>query len=144
MSAIVAQAVGQTRLMMWLLGIFAGVALLAREHWDLRRGCLHRRATHRRDRRSHGARRANARCPAARREPGNETSGSVGLALGIIATFALGRLIAAQLYQVSAHDPAAAWRRNSSARGDRTDGMFAPGAPRHTRRSNSRPPHRVT
>jgi hypothetical protein len=28
-----------------------------------------------------------------------------GLALGIIATFALGRLIAAQLYQVSAHDP---------------------------------------
>jgi ABC-type antimicrobial peptide transport system permease subunit len=28
MSAIVAQAVGQTRLMMWLLGIFAGVALL--------------------------------------------------------------------------------------------------------------------
>jgi ABC-type antimicrobial peptide transport system permease subunit len=28
-----------------------------------------------------------------------------GLALGIIATFALSRLIAAQLYQVSAHDP---------------------------------------
>jgi len=28
-----------------------------------------------------------------------------GLVLGIIATFALGRLIAAQLYQVSAHDP---------------------------------------
>jgi putative ABC transport system permease protein len=29
-----------------------------------------------------------------------------GLAIGIIATFALGRLIAAQLYQVSAHNPA--------------------------------------
>ena len=28
MDAIVAQAVGQTRLMTWLLGIFAGVALL--------------------------------------------------------------------------------------------------------------------
>jgi ABC-type antimicrobial peptide transport system permease subunit len=28
-----------------------------------------------------------------------------GLALGIIATFALGRLIASQLYQVSAYDP---------------------------------------
>ena len=28
-----------------------------------------------------------------------------GLALGIIATFAVGRLIAAQLYQVSVHDP---------------------------------------
>ena len=28
-----------------------------------------------------------------------------GLALGIIATFALGRFIEAQLYQVSAHDP---------------------------------------
>jgi putative ABC transport system permease protein len=28
-----------------------------------------------------------------------------GLALGMIATFALSRLIAAQLYQVSAHDP---------------------------------------
>jgi ABC-type antimicrobial peptide transport system permease subunit len=28
-----------------------------------------------------------------------------GLALGVIAAFALGRFIAAQLYQVSAHDP---------------------------------------
>ena len=28
-----------------------------------------------------------------------------GLAVGIIATFALGRLIAAQLYQISPHDP---------------------------------------
>ena len=29
-----------------------------------------------------------------------------GLVIGIVATFALGRLIAAQLYQVSAHNPA--------------------------------------
>ena len=28
-----------------------------------------------------------------------------GLVIGIVATFALGRLIAAQLYQVSAHNP---------------------------------------
>ena len=30
----------------------------------------------------------------------------IGLAVGIAAAFALGRLIAAQLYQVSAHNPA--------------------------------------
>jgi putative ABC transport system permease protein len=30
----------------------------------------------------------------------------IGLAVGIVAAFALGRLIAAQLYQVSAHNPA--------------------------------------
>jgi len=28
-----------------------------------------------------------------------------GLAIGIVATFGLGRLVAAQLYQVSAHNP---------------------------------------
>jgi putative ABC transport system permease protein len=28
-----------------------------------------------------------------------------GLAIGIVATFGLGQLVAAQLYQVSAHDP---------------------------------------
>jgi putative ABC transport system permease protein len=30
----------------------------------------------------------------------------IGLAIGIVAAFALGRLIASQLYQVSAHNPA--------------------------------------
>jgi len=30
----------------------------------------------------------------------------IGLAIGIVTAFALGRLIAAQLYQVSAHNPA--------------------------------------
>jgi ABC-type antimicrobial peptide transport system permease subunit len=30
----------------------------------------------------------------------------IGLAVGLTAAFALGRLIAAQLYQVSAHNPA--------------------------------------
>ena len=49
MDAVVAKALGQARLMMWLLGIFAGVALAAREHRDLRRRRLHRCATHRRN-----------------------------------------------------------------------------------------------
>ena len=47
MNAIVAQALGQTRLMTSLLGIFAGVSVVAGEHRDLRGGRLHRRATHR-------------------------------------------------------------------------------------------------
>jgi putative ABC transport system permease protein len=105
MDAIVAQAVGQTRLMMWLLAIFSGVALLlasigiygavaytveqrtgeigvrmalGAQTWDVLRLIV-----------TQGMR------PVV-----------IGLAIGITAAFALGRLISAQLYQVSAHNPA--------------------------------------
>ena len=67
-----AQALGQAKLMMVLLGVFAGGRAAARDGRHLRRGRLHGRATHRRDRSAHGARRANDGCSAAGREAGNE------------------------------------------------------------------------
>ena len=75
MDAVVAKALGQARLMMWLARNFCGSRFGPRQHRDLRRRRLHGRATNRRDRRPHGARGANTRRPATRREPGNEASG---------------------------------------------------------------------
>ena len=75
MDKIVAQALGQARLMTWLLGIFAGIALLLASNRDLWRSGIHGRTTHWRDRRAHGARCANPRRAAFGCEPGNETSG---------------------------------------------------------------------
>jgi putative ABC transport system permease protein len=104
MSAIVAQAVGQTRLMMWLLGIFAGVALL------LASIGIYGAVAYTVEQRTGeiGVRMAlGAQTRDVLRLVVSQGMKPVmsGLALGIIATFALGRLIAAQLYQVSAHDP---------------------------------------
>src|SRR6476661_5169416 len=104
MDAIVAQAVGQTRLMTWLLGIFAGVALLLASigiygavaySVEQRTGEI-------------GLRMAlGAQTRDVLRLVVNQGMKPVltGLVIGIVATFALGRLIAAQLYQVSAHNP---------------------------------------
>jgi predicted permease len=104
MSAIVAQAVGQTRLMMWLLGIFAGVALLLASigiygavaySVEQRTGEI-------------GVRMAlGAQTGDVLRLIVNQGMRPVifGLAVGFVASLALGRLIASQLYQTSAHNP---------------------------------------
>ena len=105
MDAVVAQALGQARLMMWLLGIFAGVALLlagigiygaVAYSVEQRTGEI-------------GVRMAlGAQTRDVLRLIVNQGMKPVviGLAIGIVAAFALGRLIASQLYQVSAHNPA--------------------------------------
>jgi predicted permease len=105
MDAIVAQAVGQTRLMMWLLGIFAGVALLLASigiygavaySVEQRTGEI-------------GIRMAlGAQTRDVLRLVVNQGMKPVvlGLAVGMTTAFALGRLIAAQLYQTSAYSPA--------------------------------------
>ena len=91
MDKIVAQALGQTRLMIWLLGIFAGVALLLASNRDLWRSRIHSRTTNRRDRRAHGARRANPRRIALVVRQGMRPV-VIGLAIGMVSAFALGRL----------------------------------------------------
>jgi ABC-type antimicrobial peptide transport system permease subunit len=105
MNEIVAQAIGQTRLMMWLLGIFAGVALL------LASIGIYGAVSYTVEQRTGeiGVRMAlGAQTRDVLRLVVNQGMRPVliGLAVGIVAAFALGRLIAAQLYQVSAHNPA--------------------------------------
>jgi predicted permease len=104
MGAIVAQAVGQTRLMTWLLGVFAGVALL------LASIGIYGAVAYTVEQRTGeiGVRMAlGAQTRDVLRLVVSQGMRPVlsGLALGVIAAFALGRFIAAQLYQVSAHDP---------------------------------------
>ncbi len=105
MDAIVAQALGQARLMMWLLGIFASAALLLASigiYGAVAYSVAQRTA-------EIGVRMAlGAQTRDVLRLILHQGMKPVlfGLAIGIIATFALGRLIATQLYQVSAHNPA--------------------------------------
>src|SRR6187551_1213121 len=105
MDAIVAQALGQARLMTWLLGIFAGVAILLASigiygavaySVEQRTGEI-------------GVRMAlGAQTRDVLRLILNQGMRPVviGLAIGIVSAFALGRLLTSQLYQVSAHNPA--------------------------------------
>jgi putative ABC transport system permease protein len=105
MGAVVAQTLGQARLMMWLLGIFAGVALLLASIGIY--GAVAYTVAQRTG--EIGVRMAlGAQTRDVLRLILHQGMKPVlsGLAIGIIATFALGRLIAAQLYQVSAHNPA--------------------------------------
>jgi predicted permease len=105
MNTIVAQALGQTRLMMWLLGIFAGVALLLASIGVY--GAVAYSVTQRTA--EIGVRMAlGAQTRDVLRLILHQGMKPVvsGLAIGLLATFALGRLIAAQLYQVSAYNPA--------------------------------------
>ncbi len=105
MDAVVAQALGQARLMTWLLGIFAGVALL------LASIGIYGAVAYTVEQRTGeiGVRMAlGAQTRDVLRLVVNQGMKPVviGLAIGIVAAFALGRLIASQLFEVSAHNPA--------------------------------------
>src|SRR5204863_3885709 len=100
MEDVVAQALGEARLMTWLLGIFAGVALLLATIgiYGAVAYTVAQRTGEIGIRMALGAQTADVL-----RLILNQGMKPVlsGLAIGIIATFALARLIAAQLYQVS-------------------------------------------
>ena len=105
MEAVVAQALGQARLMTWLLGIFAAVALL------LAAIGIYGAVAYSVEQRTGeiGVRMAlGAQTRDVLRLIINQGMRPVvaGLAIGIVAAFALGRLIASQLFEVSAHNPA--------------------------------------
>jgi predicted permease len=105
MDAVVAQALGQERLMMWLLGIFAGVALL------LASIGIYGAVAYTVEQRTGeiGVRMAlGAQTRDVLRLVVNQGMRPVviGLAIGIVSAFALGRLIASQLYKVSSYNPA--------------------------------------
>jgi putative ABC transport system permease protein len=105
MDAVVAQALGQARLMMWLFGIFAGVALL------LASIGIYGAVAYTVEQRTGeiGVRMAlGAQTGDVLRLVVNQGMKPVviGLVIGIILAFALSRLIASQLYEVSAHNPA--------------------------------------
>jgi putative ABC transport system permease protein len=105
MDTVIAQARGQARLMMWLLGIFAGVAILLASigiygavaySVEQRTGEI-------------GVRMAlGAQTRDVLRLIVNQGMRPViiGLAIGIVSAFALGRLLTSQLYEVSARNPA--------------------------------------
>jgi putative ABC transport system permease protein len=105
MDAVVAQALGQARLMTWLLGIFASVALL------LASVGIYGAVAYTVEQRTGeiGVRMAlGAQTRDVLRLVVNQGMKpvAIGLAIGIVSAFALGRLIASQLYQVSSHNPA--------------------------------------
>jgi len=104
MDAILAQALGQARLMMWLLGIFAGTALL------LATVGIYGAVAYTVEQRTGeiGVRMAlGAQTMDVLRLVVKQGMRPVifGLAVGLAAALALGRLIASQLYQTSAHNP---------------------------------------
>jgi predicted permease len=104
MDTIVAQALGQTRLMMWLLGIFAGVALV------LASIGIYGAVAYTVEQRTGeiGIRMAlGAQTRDVLRLIVNQGMRPVifGLVAGLASALALGRLISSQLYQTSAHNP---------------------------------------
>src|SRR5262249_14182792 len=105
MDAVVAQALGQARLMTWLLGIFAGVALL------LASIGIYGAVAYTVEQRTGeiGVRMAiGAQTLDVLRMIVNQGMKPVviGLAIGLVAAFALGRLLTSQLFEVSAYNPA--------------------------------------
>jgi predicted permease len=104
MDAIVAQAVGQTRLMMWLLGIFSGVALLLASIgiYGAVAYTVEQRTGEIGIRMALGAQTRDVLRLIVSQ---GMRPVIVGLIVGLAASIALGRLIASQLYQTSAHNP---------------------------------------
>jgi predicted permease len=105
MDAVVAQALGQARLMTWLLGIFAAVALI------LAAIGIYGAVAYSVEQRTGeiGVRMAlGAQTRDVLRLIVNQGMRPVliGLAIGIVAAFALGRLLKSQLFEVSATNPA--------------------------------------
>ncbi|OLE33468.1 MAG: hypothetical protein AUI36_28465 [Cyanobacteria bacterium 13_1_40CM_2_61_4] len=104
MDNIVAQALGQTRLMMWLLGIFAGAALLLATVgiYGAVAYTVEQRTGEIGVRMALGAQTMDVLRLVV-------TQGMkpviIGLAAGLLAALALGRLLTSQLYQISAHNP---------------------------------------
>src|SRR5262245_5355438 len=105
MDTVVAQARGQARLMMWLLGIFAGVALLLASIgiYGAVAYSVEQRTGEIGVRMALGAQTRDVLRLIL-------TQGMrpvvIGLAIGITSAFAVGRLLRTQLYEVSANNPA--------------------------------------
>ena len=105
MDAVVAQALGQARLMMWLLGIFAGVALLLASIgiYGAVAYSVAQRTGEIGVRMALGAQTADVLRLVVRQ---GMAPVLLGLTVGMVAALALGRLLTTQLYQVSPHNPA--------------------------------------
>ena len=105
MDAVVAQALGQARLMMWLLGIFAGVALLLASIgiYGAVAYTVEQRTGEIGVRMALGAQTADVLRLVVRQ---GMTPVVLGLVIGMVAALALGRLLTTQLYEVSPHNPA--------------------------------------
>ncbi len=105
MDTIVAQALGQARLMMWLLGIFSGTALLlaAVGIYGAVAYTVKQRTGEIGVRMALGAQTADVLRLVVKQ---GMTPVIIGLVIGLAAALALGRLLTAQLYEVSAHNPA--------------------------------------
>jgi predicted permease len=105
MDTLVAQALGQARLMTWLLGIFAGVALLLASIgiYGAVAYTVEQRTGEIGVRIALGAQTADVLRLVVHQ---GMKPVVIGLAIGIASAFALGRLITSQLYQVSANNPA--------------------------------------
>jgi predicted permease len=105
MDAIVAQALGQARLMMWLLGIFAGVAILLASIgiYGAVAYSVEQRTGEIGVRMALGAQTRDVLRLIVSQGMRPVT---IGLAIGIVSAFAVGRLLTSQLYEVSAHNPA--------------------------------------
>jgi putative ABC transport system permease protein len=104
MDAVVAQALGQARLMMWLPGIFAGVALLLASIgiYGAVAYSVEQRTAEIGVRMALGAQTRDVLRLIVKQ---GMKPVVIGLAIGIVSAFTLGRLIASQLYEVSAHNP---------------------------------------